>query len=45
MRKNIHNNVMQRVAANRQRAEQERQREEREAAAIKLLNQQTKKEN
>jgi hypothetical protein len=39
MRRNLKANVLNRIAANRQRVEQEREREERERKAIRLLNQ------
>lgn len=38
MRRSVRNNVLKRVAANRQRAEDAQQRDEREAAAIRSLN-------
>jgi hypothetical protein len=37
MRRSIHNNVLQRITANRQRIEHARLREEREAAALRAL--------
>lgn len=40
MRRSIHNNVRQRVAANRQRIEQAQQRDELEAQAIRTLREQ-----
>jgi hypothetical protein len=39
MRRSIQNSVRQRVAANRQRVQKAREREEREAEVIRLLNQ------
>jgi hypothetical protein len=39
VRRNIQNNILQRIAANRQKAAEAEQREEREREAIKLLNQ------
>jgi len=39
VRRGIKTNVVRRIAANRQRVDEAQQREEREAAAIKLLNQ------
>ncbi len=39
MRRGIRTNVLKRVVANRQRIEEAREREEREAAAIRALNQ------
>jgi len=44
MRKGIKRNVLQRVNANRARIVEARDREEREAAALRELNQQPKKE-
>jgi hypothetical protein len=44
MRRGIRNNVLQRVNANRQKAAEVQDREEREREAIKLLKRQPKKE-
>jgi hypothetical protein len=43
-RRSVQANVHRRVSENRQRLEQAQQREEREREALRLLNQQTKKE-
>ena len=44
LRRGIKANVHRRIAGNRQRLEQARQQDEREQEALRLLNQQTKKE-
>jgi hypothetical protein len=45
LRRNIRQNVLQRIAANLQRVEQEREREEREREAIRALSQKEQKES
>jgi hypothetical protein len=44
MRRSVRNSVLKRIACNRHRAEEAQQRDEREAAAIRALKQQPKKE-
>jgi len=44
MKRSVKGNVWRRIAGNRQRIEEARDREEREAAALRELNQQPKKE-
>jgi hypothetical protein len=45
MKRGIRTNVRQRVAANRQRLEEAREREERDREALRLLNQKERKQD